>query len=84
MEVKDFAHGIPSKENLIVAYCFCLTCPFSGYLAEKLVDLIYTKILEYSVGLKEWRVVQSIFYTRAKKILFALVFMKNGKVKTFI
>lgn len=46
---------IPSKNDLIVVYCYTFTCPLSRYLTDKLVELGYNNVLEYPGGLKEWR-----------------------------
>lgn len=46
---------IPNKESLIVIYCYSPTCPLGPRLAQKLVDLGYCNVLEFSAGLKEWR-----------------------------
>ena len=54
-EEAKFEEIIPSKDTLVVVYCFSFTCPLSTLLAQKLVELGYTNILEYPAGLKEWR-----------------------------
>lgn len=52
---EDFEAIIPQKETLIVLYCYSFNCPLSTKLAQKLVSLGYTNLLEYPGGLKEWR-----------------------------
>lgn len=52
---EDFETIIPHKENLIVLYCYSFNCPLSTKLAQKLVSLGYSNIIEYPGGLKEWR-----------------------------
>lgn len=46
---------IPSKNDLIIVYCFTFSCPLSRYLTDKLVELGYYNVIEYPGGLKEWR-----------------------------
>jgi rhodanese-related sulfurtransferase len=50
-----FDRLIPSKETLVVVYCFSFSCPLSGRLASKLVKLGYSNVIEYPAGLQEWR-----------------------------
>jgi rhodanese-related sulfurtransferase len=53
--LEEFERIIPDKQSLVVVYCFSFTCPLSPRLAQKLIDLGYTNVLEYPAGLKEWR-----------------------------
>lgn len=46
---------IPNSNELIVVYCYSYACPLSENLANKLLNLGYTNIMEYAGGLKEWR-----------------------------
>ncbi|MBX9924171.1 MAG: rhodanese-like domain-containing protein [Rhabdochlamydiaceae bacterium] len=46
---------IPTKDSLVVVYCFSFTCPLSARLAQKLVEWGYVNVVEYPAGLKEWR-----------------------------
>ncbi len=45
---------LPSKNSLIVVYCWSVDCPASGWLYDKLVKLGYTNVYEYHEGLQEW------------------------------
>lgn len=45
----------PYLDGLVVVYCYSFTCPLSGRLADKLVQLGYSHVIEYPAGLKEWR-----------------------------
>lgn len=53
--IEELEQVIPNQNDLIVVYCYTFTCPLSRYLTDKLVDLGYKNVLEYSGGLKEWR-----------------------------
>lgn len=52
---EEFAAVIPSRETLIVVYCYSFTCPLGPRLAQKLIDLGYLNVIEYPAGLQEWR-----------------------------
>jgi rhodanese-related sulfurtransferase len=52
---EDLENLIPNPDTLIVVYCFSFTCPLSGRLADKLIELGYKNVMEYPAGLKEWR-----------------------------
>ena len=54
-EDKNFDALIPTKDTLVVVYCFSYTCPYAGKLVKKLHKLGYTNLVEYPPGLKEWR-----------------------------
>ncbi|MFC2049422.1 rhodanese-like domain-containing protein [Chlamydiota bacterium] len=45
----------PSKDGLIVVYCWGPECPASGMLAHKLQSMGYTNIYEYRGGVQEWK-----------------------------
>lgn len=45
----------PYRDGLVIVYCYSFTCPLSGRLADKLVQLGYSHVIEYPAGLKEWR-----------------------------
>lgn len=45
---------VPAKDSLVVVYCSNVECPASGWLAERLLELGYTNIYEYSGGIDEW------------------------------
>ena len=46
---------MPYKNDLVVLYCYSFNCPLSGKLAQKLLSIGYTNIIEYPAGLTEWR-----------------------------
>jgi|694.fasta_scaffold02776_11 rhodanese-related sulfurtransferase len=46
--------AVPSKDSLIVVYCYGLKCPASGWLYDKLVKLGYKNIYEFRGGIEEW------------------------------
>ncbi|QLH36409.1 MAG: rhodanese-like domain-containing protein [Parachlamydiaceae bacterium] len=45
---------IPSKNALVVVYCWSLACPASKWLADRLVAEGYTHIYKYPEGLQDW------------------------------
>lgn len=51
---KEINAIIPSKNHLIVVYCFGVDCPASGWLYDKLITLGYTNLYEYHEGLEGW------------------------------
>jgi rhodanese-related sulfurtransferase len=48
------AEILPDKSRTVVAYCGNISCPKSGQAAEKLRDLGYTNIIEYTDGFEDW------------------------------
>lgn len=52
---EKIAQVIPYSDSLVVIYCYSFNCPLSPRLAQYLVDLGYTNVIEYPAGLKEWR-----------------------------
>lgn len=46
---------LPFKGSTIVTYCLSPSCPASGRLADRLIEMGYENVYEYSPGLKEWR-----------------------------
>lgn len=50
-EIQD---TIPSKDSLVVVYCWGVSCPASGWLYDKLISLGYKNVYEYREGLQEW------------------------------
>lgn len=52
---EELSQIVPSKDALVVIYCFSFNCPLSNRLALKLIEWGYTNVIEYPAGLKEWR-----------------------------
>jgi rhodanese-related sulfurtransferase len=50
----DLNQALPSKNALLVVYCWSPTCPASKYLVDRLVDKGYTNVYKYPEGLQEW------------------------------
>lgn len=51
---KDIKQAIPSVDTPIVVYCSNAHCPASKFLADKLLQLGYTKIYKYPEGIADW------------------------------
>ncbi len=51
---QDISAKLPSKNDLIVVYCWGLKCPASGWLFDKLISMGYTNVHEYHEGLEDW------------------------------
>ncbi len=51
---KEIAQVVKTKDTLVVTYCSNLKCPASGMLAERLLELGYGNVVEYSVGIAGW------------------------------
>lgn len=51
---KEIAAALPSKDSLIVVYCWSTACPASGWLYDKLMAMGYTKVYEYHEGIQDW------------------------------
>lgn len=51
---KEIEAAIPSKESLVVVYCWGVDCPASGWLYDKLTSMGYTNVYEYHEGLEDW------------------------------
>lgn len=47
--------AIPDKNQPVLVYCASKQCPASRKLAEKLISLGYSNVMEYSDGIKGWR-----------------------------
>lgn len=45
---------VPSKDTPIIVYCSNAHCPASKLLADRLLDMGYTKIYKYPDGLADW------------------------------
>lgn len=50
----EIAQVLPDKGALVVTYCAGLKCPASHQLAEKLVKLGYSNVVEYPEGIAGW------------------------------
>jgi rhodanese-related sulfurtransferase len=46
--------SIPSKDTLIVLYCWGPNCPMSDWMAERLIAAGYTCMYKYRDGLEDW------------------------------
>jgi len=46
---------LPDKSALIVTYCANLECPASHMLADKLIKMGYTNLIEYPEGIEGWQ-----------------------------
>lgn len=46
--------AIPSKDTLIVLYCWGPNCPMSDWMADRLILAGYTNMYKYLDGLKDW------------------------------
>lgn len=51
---QELAAAIPSKNSLVVIYCWSPGCPASQYMADRLVAAGYTNIYKYPEGLQDW------------------------------
>lgn len=51
----EICAAIPDKNQPVLVYCGSKQCPASRKLAEKLISLGYTNVMEYSDGIKGWR-----------------------------
>ena len=51
---EKIAQTLPSKDTLIIVYCYSAGCPAAQLLAENLRRNGYSHIIEYANGLKEW------------------------------
>lgn len=51
---EEIKAAIPSKNSLVVVYCYGVGCPASAWLYDKLVSMGYTNIYEYHGGLQDW------------------------------
>jgi rhodanese-related sulfurtransferase len=45
---------LPNKSELVVVYCGGAMCPASQTLAQRLVDMGYTNVVDYHGGIQEW------------------------------
>ncbi len=61
---QEILSAVPSKNGLIVVYCWSTECPASGWLYDKLVKLGYANIYEYHGGIQEWK---QLGYTTVKQ-----------------
>lgn len=50
----DLKKAIPSKDDLVVVYCWSLSCPASKWMADRLVAEGYTNVYKYPEGLHDW------------------------------
>ena len=50
----DVNAAIPSKNSLVVVYCWSPACPASQYMVDRLVAAGYTNIYKYTEGLQDW------------------------------
>lgn len=46
--------AIPSKDTLIVLYCWGPNCPMTDWMAERLAPKGYTNMFKYIDGLQDW------------------------------
>jgi rhodanese-related sulfurtransferase len=46
---------LTDKDKELIVYCASLTCPNSGLLAKRLVELGYPKVSVYEEGKAEWQ-----------------------------
>jgi rhodanese-related sulfurtransferase len=46
---------ISGKEKELIVYCASITCPNSGKLAKRLIDLGFPKVAVYEEGKAEWQ-----------------------------
>ncbi len=46
--------AVPSKNTLVVIYCWSESCPASSHLADHMITMGYTKVYEYPEGLQDW------------------------------
>ncbi len=51
---QEIQEAVPSKDSLVVVYCFSATCPASGWLYDKLASMGYTNVYEYHEGIQGW------------------------------
>lgn len=51
---EEILTAIPSKNSVVVVYCFGIDCPASGWLYDKLISLDYDNVYEYHEGLEDW------------------------------
>ncbi|MCE5315754.1 MAG: rhodanese-like domain-containing protein [Parachlamydia sp.] len=51
---KDIQAAIPSHDTPVIVYCSNGHCPASKFLADRLLDLGYTKIYKYPEGIADW------------------------------
>ncbi|MBM4152641.1 MAG: rhodanese-like domain-containing protein [Kiritimatiellaceae bacterium] len=52
---EEIAKVIPTKDALVITYCSNTQCPASKRLADHLIKLGYTHVLEYPEGIAGWR-----------------------------
>ncbi len=45
---------LPNKQHLVVVYCFGESCPASKNLATRLVELGYSHVIDYHLGIQAW------------------------------
>lgn len=52
--METIEEAIPSKESLIVLYCWGPNCPMSDRMSERLIQEGYTNIYKYIDGQEDW------------------------------
>ena len=51
---KEIQNIIPSKDTVVVTYCWNEGCPISEVLADRLSALGYKNVYKYPEGIEEW------------------------------
>ena len=49
------ADTVPDFNTEIILYCWDEECPTSGWAARELMEMGYTRVLEYPGGKKDWQ-----------------------------
>lgn len=59
--------ALPSKDALIIVYCYSVKCPDSKTLADRLVSMGYTNVQRYADGVQGWESAGYSFQTAHMK-----------------
>ena len=51
---EDIHQAVPSLDTPVVVYCSNAHCPASKFLADRLLEIGYTKIYKYPEGIADW------------------------------